>query len=237
MTARYAIYYAPPKDSALTAMASAWLGRDAWSGEALARPALPGLEGLDLDALTADPRGYGFHATLKAPFELAEGVAEAELLDFAGVFAARQAPFTAAVAPAALGRFLAFRLQAPAPQMDALHGACVRDFDPFRAPLSDYDLARRRKAPLTPEQDSRLISWGYPYIFEDFRFHMTLTGAIRDADVAERVLAALQTHFAPVSGDHRFDGVAVFKQADRAAPFHILERFAFTAAPAEADAP
>lgn len=237
MTARYAVYYAPPADSALMRMAAAWLGRDAYAGVDLARPALPGLDGLDLDALTADPRGYGFHATLKAPFELAEGATEVELLDFAGVFAARRAPFTAAVAPASLGRFLAFRLEGPTPQMDDLHGACVRDFDPFRAPLSDFDLARRRKAPLTPEQDSRLISWGYPYIFEEFRFHMTLTGAIRDPALAERVLSALQVHFAPVSGPHRFDGVAIFKQADRTAPFHVLERFTFTAAPAEAETP
>jgi len=237
MSARYAIYYAPPRDSALSRMADAWLGRDAWSGAALERPSLPGLDGLDLDALTADPRGYGFHATLKAPFELADGASEAELLDFAAAFAARQAPFVAAVSPASLGRFLAFRLETPTPQMDALHAACVREFDPFRAPLSDFDLARRRKAPLTEEQDSRLVSWGYPYIFEDFRFHMTLTGAIRDTALAERVLAALQAHFAPVSGAHRFDGVAVFKQADRAAPFHVLERFAFSATLAEVQTP
>ncbi|MFN3514472.1 MAG: DUF1045 domain-containing protein [Phenylobacterium sp.] len=229
MSARYAVYYAPPRESLLSQKAAAWLGRDAWSGEALARPALPGLADLDLEALTADPRLYGFHATLKAPFELAEGRTEAEILAFAAAFAAGRAPFEAAVAPAALGRFLAFRLTGPSPEMDALHAACVREFEPFRAPLSEGDLARRRKAPLTPEQDARLLRYGYPYVFEDFRFHMTLTGQIRDEAGRDRVLGALQTHFADVSGPHRFDGVAVYAQADRAAPFEILARFAFEA--------
>jgi putative phosphonate metabolism protein len=230
MTARYAIYYAPRGDTPLWRKASAWLGRDAYTGQALARPSLASLEGLDLDALTADPRGYGFHATLKAPFALAPGAIESELLSAAAAFVAGQSPFEAAIAPAALGRFLAFRLEATAPRMQELHAACVRVFEPFRAPLGEHDLARRRKTPLTPEQDSRLAAWGYPYVFEDFRFHMTLTGPIAEEALRARVLEALRDHFAAETGPHRFDGVAVFKQADRAQPFDIIQRFDFRAA-------
>jgi hypothetical protein len=235
MTARYAIYYAPPAETPLWRKAAAWLGRDAYSGETPTRPTLAALEGLDLDDLTADPRGYGFHATLKAPFELAAETTEAELLSAAERFVADQAPFEAGIAPAALGRFLAFRLQDGEARMQALHEACVRAFEPFRAALSDADLARRRRAPLSAEQDARLLAWGYPYVFEDFRFHMTLTGQIRDDILRERVLAALREHFAAETGAHRFDGVAVFRQADRAQPFDILQRFDFQA-PALANA-
>lgn len=229
MTCRYAIYYAPRADSALWTRASTWLGRDAFSGRTLARPAAPGLDDLDLDALTADPRLYGFHATLKAPFELAQDRGETELLDFARAFAQRQAAFEAPVAPARLGRFHAFRTVEDSPAMQRLHAACVRDFDPFRAPASDRDLARRRRAGLTAEQDQRLVQWGYPYIFEDFRFHMTLTNALHDEALSDRIAAALAAYFADVAGPHLFDGVAVFKQDDRAAPFRVLERFAFRA--------
>lgn len=232
MTARYAIYYAPPAATTLWDKASAWLGRDAYADAPRSRPAFPTLADLDLDALTADPRGYGFHATLKAPFELAAERSEAELLAAVRGFAAGLSPFEVSIAPAALGRFLAFRLQAASPEMDALHGACVRELDPFRAPLSAFDLARRRKAPLTPEQDARLVAWGYPYVFEDFRFHMTLTGQIRDDDLRQRVLGALRDHFAPETEPHRFDGVAIFRQADREAPFVILERAGFAPAAA-----
>ena len=229
MTARYAIYYAPRADSALWAKASAWLGYDAYTGERLERPALPDLDGLDLEALTADPRGYGFHATLKAPFELASERSEAELLAAAERAADRLAPFAVSIAPAELGRFLAFQLQRTSPEMQALHALSVRDFDPFRAPLSDADLARRRKAPLTPEQDARVVAWGYPYIFEDFRFHMTLTGGIGDDSVRAQLSSALRRHFRDETGPHRFDGIAVFKQDDRQAPFRILARFGFNA--------
>lgn len=227
MTARYAIYYAPAQDAPLWRRASAWLGRDAYDGRVLARPAA-GLGDLDLDALTADPRGYGFHATLKAPFELADGVTEDELLAFAREFAATRAPFEGRLAPAALGRFLALRLDQPCPAMEELAGACVRALDPFRAPLSDFDLARRRKAPLTPQQDARLVEWGYPYIFEDFRFHMTLTGQILDEAVRLRLLDALAEMFAPQV--HRFDAVAVFRQDARGEPFQVIARPVFAAA-------
>lgn len=229
MSPRYAIYYAPPADAALSVKASAWLGRDAYSSEDRPRPILPGLDGLDLDTLTADPRGYGFHATLKAPFTLAADKTEAELLAFAQRFAASLSPFRLPIAPASLGRFLAFRIEGAAPAMDALHGACVREFEPFRAPLSTADLERRRKARLTPEQDARLVRWGYPYVFEDFRFHMTLTGSIADEAVRAKVLAALAGHFAAETGPHEFDGIAVFRQAHRQAPFDILQRFSFQA--------
>jgi putative phosphonate metabolism protein len=224
MSPRYAIYYAPRPATSLWDKASAWLGRDAFTNDDLERPALAGLGDLDLATLTADPRGYGFHATLKAPFELAEECAEAELLAAVRAFASELTAFEVPITPAALGRFLAFRPDGPSPELQMLHSLCVRELDAFRRPLSEFDLARRRKAPLTPEQDARLLAWGYPYVFEDFRFHMTLTGSIKDDAIRERILGALTTYFAPETGLHRFDGLAVFKQADRQAPFVILER-------------
>lgn len=230
MTARYAIYYAPPAETALWAKASAWLGRDAYTGDDLARIAPPGLEDLDLDAITSDPRGYGFHATLKAPFELHPERTEDGLLNAVRQGAGALAPFSVPIVPAVIGgRFLAFMLQTPSAAMDALHSACVRELDGFRAPLGEADIARRRQAPLTAAQDARMLQWGYPYIFEDFRFHMTLTGSIRDEALRERLLAALKDHFAEETGPHRFDGIAVFKQADRDAPFDIVERCGFGA--------
>jgi len=227
MTARYAIYYAPAKDDPLWAKASAWLGRDAYDGRSITRPDVAELQDIDLDALTADPRGYGFHATLKAPFELADGATEEELLAFAQTFAAGRIAFEGRLAPAALGRFLALRLEEPSAAMDALASDCVRAFDPFRAPLSAFDLARRRKSPLSPEQDARLVEWGYPYIFDDFRFHMTLTGKVADGQVFARILSKLSDMFPAQM--HRFDAIAVFKQDSRSEPFRTISRASFAA--------
>ena len=227
MTARYGIYFAPRPSTTLWSKASAWLGRDAETGLSLDRPALQGLDDLDLDAITADPRGYGFHATLKAPFELAPGCDEARLLAETHRLSGQIDSFSASIAPAALGPFLAFQILEPSPEMYALHCLAVCTLDALRAPSSDDDLARRRKAGLTPDQDARLLAWGYPYVYQDFRFHMTLTGRIKDDGIRAQVLAVLQTHFAAESGPTRFDNVAIFKQPDRASPFTILARFDF----------
>ncbi|MEW6018135.1 MAG: DUF1045 domain-containing protein [Pseudomonadota bacterium] len=232
MSARYAVYYAPDPTSQIWGLACAWLGRDPHRKLDCRRPALPALADLDLERLTASPRGYGFHATLKAPFELVEGRSEPELLDFAEGFARQRQPFSASISPQALGRFLAFRLDAPCPEMSELAEACVRAFDPFRAPLSDFDIARRRRSGLSPAQDARMLEWGYPYIFEDFRFHMTLTNGIEDEALRSRVLDALWQMFAYVSGVHRFDAVAIYRQSDRDAPFEVVERFSFSSATA-----
>ena len=78
----------------------------------------------------------------------------------------------------------------------------------------------------------RMLEWGYPYIFEDFRFHMTLTNGIEDEALRSRVLDALRQMFAYVSGVHRFDAVAIYRQPDRDAPFEVVERFSFSSATA-----
>lgn len=226
MSARYAIYYAPGPEEELHARASAWLGRDAITGEALARPDVPALSDLDLDALTADPRHYGFHATLKAPFELASEKTEGDLVDAFHAFAAGEPAFSASIAPQGLSAFIAFRLTAASPAMTALHEGCVRAFEAYRAPLGEADLARRRKAGLSPVQDERLLAFGYPFIFEDFRFHMTLTGAVRDDALRARITAALTAHFASVSGLYRFDRLSLFKQDARGEDFHIIAQTA-----------
>ena len=70
MSARLGLYWAPELDDPLHALGSAWLGRDAETGATLPQPAVPGL---DLAEITAEARGYGFHATLKPPFALAPG--------------------------------------------------------------------------------------------------------------------------------------------------------------------
>jgi putative phosphonate metabolism protein len=229
MTARYAIYYAPDPTSGLWRRASAWLGRDAASGAECVQPEVAGLTAEDFAHHTADPRHYGFHATLKAPFALAVGMDEVALLDALGVFAATRAPFETALSPQALGRFLAFRPLAPCPHIQSLHDDAVRAFEPFRTPLSEQDLSRRRASGLTPEQDALLTTWGYPYVFNHFRFHMTLTGSIADDALRQSLLDAATAHFAQDIGPHRFASVSLFRQVDRKAAFSRIAQAPFSA--------
>ena len=222
MTARYAIYYAPDPASALWQRASIWLGRDAASGADLVQPHVAGLSAPEFACLTADPRHYGFHATLKAPFGLAEGSSEADLVQALTDFAGTRSPFAKDLSPQALGRFLALRPISPCPHIQSLHEDAVRAFEPLRMPLSKHDLTRRRASNLTPEQDDLLVRWGYPYVFEHFRFHMTLTGSIADDTLRQALLGAASLYFAPDTGPHRFASVSLFRQADRGSPFTIL---------------
>jgi 2'-5' RNA ligase len=195
----------------------------------VAQPDVADIAASDFAQLTADPRHYGFHATLKAPFALADGVNEAGLIAALADFAAQRRPFDTVLSPQALGRFLAFRPLVPCPHIQSLHEDAVRAFEPFRAPLAQRDLERRRASGLTPEQDALMVLWGYPYVFEYFRFHMTLTNAIADDALRQSLLEAATGHFAADIGLHRFASLSLFRQSDRDRPFDLIARAAFAA--------
>jgi len=189
---RAAIYFTPPADHSLTRAAAAWLGRDAFTGTAVPRGDVPGFDTEEVDTLTADPRRYGFHATLKPPFRFAEGegidTLRAALAAFAGVRAAVPLP---ALRLERLGLFFALTSAAPVPALQALGDDIVRAFDRFRAQPSEAEIARRRPERLTPRQRENLATWGYPYVLDEFRFHMTLTGPVPEErrSAMEAVLA------------------------------------------------
>jgi len=224
---RYAVYYAPEEDSALWTRGSAWLGRDAASGAAVAQPVLPGLP---LPELTDSPRRYGLHATVKAPFHLAEGRTEAELLAAVADFAAAEAAFDLPpLTVGGLGRFLALVPGAPCPPLAAMAERCVRGLDAFRAPPSGQELARRRPDALPPREHAYLLDWGYPYVLDAYRFHITLSDSIDDATMRGNLLAAARDWFARACGRPvPVRGLCVFVQDRPKGPFLLKERFRFS---------
>ncbi|MBB4286990.1 DUF1045 domain-containing protein [Roseospira goensis] len=226
---RFALYFAPPEGSALDRLGSAWLGRDARSGAALDRPMVPGLDPARAETLTDSPRFYGFHGTLKAPFALRAGTTADDLMAAVETFAATRTGFDLpALMVAPLGGFVALVPSAPAPALDELAAACVETFDAFRAPPSADELARRRAAGLTAGEQALLERWGYPYVMDAFRFHMTLTGRIADDGERAAVIEALRALFGPaIAAPVPVDGLAVFHQPERAAPFRLIRRVPF----------
>lgn len=221
---RYAIYYAPAPGSALDALGRGWLGRDAVTGAAMAQPDVA-----DIHEITAEARHYGFHATLKPPFALAPGRSEAMLMVALTEFAASRRKLVAPpLTLAAISRFLALVPSGAAPELHQLADLCVTRFDKFRAPPDAAELAKRRAAGLTPAQDALLQRWGYPYVFDEFRFHMTLTRRL-NAEEQARIEQALKPLVAPViSGPLLIDALSLFAQADRASPFRLIRRFPFS---------
>lgn len=221
---RYAVYYTPP-EGAFSAFGAAWLGWDAARGAAVAHP---DMAGLPVAEITETPRKYGLHATMKPPFRLAEGQDEAGLRDAFAKFCAQAQPVLLdGLTVTALGRFLALMPEGDTTALDALAARTVRAFEPFRAPLSEAELARRRAGGLTPDQEARLLDWGYPHVMEGFRFHITLTGkrpkselpALRDI-LAAQIMPLLPRPY-PI------DALSLMGE-DAQGRFHLIARHVLT---------
>jgi len=223
---RYAIYHVAAPGSDLDRFGAQLLGYDAMGGADLPFP-----DGIietvpDWRDLTRDPRKYGFHATLKAPLALVPGKTEAELLAACETFAGTPRPIPV-IHPVvdSISGFVALVPSEPSAELLRIAADCVRDFDQFREPLTPEDRARRNPSALTPRQRDHLDRWGYPYVMEDFRFHMTLTGRL-EAGGREPVLAMLRDRFAVLGLETlAIDRIAVCRQDDADSRFRVLDQF------------
>ncbi|PWK58102.1 DUF1045 domain-containing protein [Roseicyclus mahoneyensis] len=221
---RYGLYVVP--EGALYRAGADWLGWDSVAGSKVGQPDLPGLPDTPA-ALTATPRKYGFHGTIKPPFRLATGTDAKWLAAEARIFCATCSPVTIpALEVRRLGGFIAIVPAEPSSALADLAAATVEVLDPFRAPPSEAELARRRKSALTDRQEALLARWGYPHVMEEFRFHMTLTGSL-PTDRAEAARAALAAHFAPhLAAPFVIDSLCLMGE-DAAGMFHLLHRYTF----------
>ncbi len=223
---RYAIYWAPAP-GAFADAAAAWLGWDAAAACARPHPAWPDLP-RPAAALTATPRKYGFHGTIKPPFRLATGARADDLHEAASQLCRALAPVTLpGLALQRIGGFVALTPQGDERALADLAAAIVAGLDRFRAPPDTAEIERRRPERLSPRQRIYLERWGYPYVMEEFRFHLTLTGDL-DADEARDVAAVLAPRFAPLlPAPFVVDSLCLFGQAADGM-FRILHRYALS---------
>ncbi len=228
MAARFAVYYAPPHGTPLHRFGQRWLGRDGAGDDGADRLVPHGLDESLVRSVTETPRRYDFHATLKAPFHLAPGTDADGLAAALAAFVKTRTPVTAPrLRLTALDRFVALVPDGPCPALDALAADCVTGFDRFRAPPSEEELVRRRASGLTPQQETLLARWGYPYVLDQFRFHFSLTGHLPE-DHAAAVIEALDPVVAPLCRQPlAIDGVSLFVQDAPSAPFRLVRRFPF----------
>ncbi|MBK5945566.1 phosphonate metabolism protein [Rhodobacter veldkampii DSM 11550] len=195
---RYAVYWCPPAGSGLARFGAGWLGWDIETGQTAPHPDLGPLP-RPVAEITQTPRHYGLHATLKAPFRLAPGATRAALATALDDLAGQLAPVTLpGLRLARMGGFVALVPEAEhAPALQALAGAVVRELDPLRAALTEAEIARRAPERLTAPEHANLLRWGYPYVFDHFRFHVTLSGSLPLTE-AEALRSALTPHLAPL---------------------------------------
>ena len=219
---RVAVYYAPDPADPLWSTACSWLGRDAETGANVPQPDVPGIA-----ELTASPRLYGFHCTLKPPMRLATAY-DAFRADVARVATSLEPFDMPRLEVADLSGFLAVREVEPCPALRTVADACVAGLDAHRMPADEAELARRRGKGLPAAQEAMLARWGYPHVFEAWFFHMTLT---RRLDERERraVYPLAENYFDAVSGiPRRMTALSIFTQKEIGAPFLIAERVPFS---------
>ena len=222
---RYAIYWAPAADHALWRAGCEWLGRDAescWRGADASH--------------RAQPRRYGFHATLKPPFALAPEVSPSSLIDAIAALASEASAFDMpALAVAPLGDFIALRPRervAAAHPLRRLADDCVRRLDPLRRPPDESETARRMHPGLSPAQRANVERWGYPHVFDEWRFHMSLTDSLASGPAGDALRASLQDDArdrfrAALAQPLRCDGVALFVEDAPGADLRLDRRFGF----------
>lgn len=226
MPVRFAIYLVPPAGSALWERGCRWLGRDPESGAVYAQPTVPGFAVDAIRTLTQSPRNYGFHGTLKAPFRLAQDVGARELLNNVGRLAGS---LPALAMPALrvdrLHGFLALLPAGASTDVDALAAQFVTGLDALRAPIEPADRARRLASGLSARQQALLEQWGYPYVLDEFRFHMTISERL-DPMEAERLRPWIEEWFAPALAEPSGAvDVGVFVQPGDGAEFTLRRRF------------
>ncbi len=212
---RVAIYWAPPATDPLWQLGSAWLGRDAETGRTVPQPHIP-----DLAALTKSPRRYGFHATLKAPITLA-GTFEAFLADARALARTLKPVSLPPLAVRALDGFAALCPTTEAPELTAFAASVVTELDHHRVPEEPEKQARRAIG-RTPTQAAYLARWGYPFVLDEWRFHMTLSNI---GAAAPSVLTAARQHFAgTLDRKQHVAELAIFIEPAPGAAFRLAER-------------
>ena len=225
MAERYALYYVPDEDSTLGGFGATWLGAGERGDKTSPIGDVDAPRGREWRVLTHEPRLYGFHATLSPPFELRDWLGAGDFIDAARRAARRCAPFDLGrVSVVAIGSFLALVPADQQPPGD-LARTCLRILHPLRKPPSLAETERRLARGLSAEQQRLLARWGYPYVMEEYLFHLTLTGAIVDARRRKRLRKYLARLAEPLRrGPHPVGGVCVCRQPGPGEPFEQILR-------------
>jgi putative phosphonate metabolism protein len=221
---RYAIYFAPVAHSALSTFGNGVLGRDAERDVDI--DVFPQLKQRFPNWRThvSVAAHYGFHATLKPPFALAPGIKVSAVRQHVAELADSLSPISIGQLKVdSIGRFVALVPVSTPVDLATCAARIVRSLDPLRAPLSEQDRARRRPETLSPQQIEYLDQWGYPYVLDEFRFHMTLTGPLPDGERQEAV-QSLRTLYEPFDQSVNIKEICIFAQSHSTAHFTQIER-------------
>jgi len=232
---RHAAYFAPALQSQAWGLGSQWLGRCAHQMTPLKQPQFENLSSEVFEKLTRAPRLYGWHATLKAPFELNSNAKLEELRSAFRQLANNTVnAFHLPLKLVEMGNFLALVPSQPSQELHKVAEQCVRDLHALALPLSETELQRRTGAGLTARQKELLHAWAYPFVMDQFQFHLTLSGSLQDVEshVKQNLKVAAQEWFAPLLKEGlEIDAVTWFSQDQKNGDFRWVERFELSTSP------
>jgi len=219
------VYFCPAPDSDWGIAGAQWIGRCAITGKTSQQLEILGIDSELFRSLTSDPKRYGWHATLMAPFKLAPEHEVGDLLLKLHQLAKSLKPFDLPkLEVSSVGGFLSLRPKIASYELDAAAAMCVKDLQSFALPLTEEELSRRRKAELTPEQDKLLVDWGYPWVLDEFNFHFSLTGSLSSVDskIERKLIQAAKKHFGNLGGC-RFDRIALVIEPEAGKDFEVIK--------------
>ena len=227
---RWAVYYLPEPETPLHSLGGSWLDRGV-NGRAAGHPELPSaITPARWREVTESARRYGFHATLKPPFRLAAAYTPDDLVQSLSALAARQKALQCSpLTLSQLGSFLALVLSEPCPSLEELAADCVRDLDCFREPLSDEELALRTNDSLNDRELMHLKRWGYPYVLDTWKFHMTLTCSLPE-EPRRMFYQHLREYCAPAyESPLSVASICQLEEPGPGLPFRLVRRFPLSA--------
>tara|TARA_E500000331_G_scaffold278919_1_gene271888 strand:- start:144 stop:824 length:681 start_codon:yes stop_codon:yes gene_type:complete len=218
---RFAIYFIPDQIE-LANLGASWLGWDIITGKEVRQIEL---SDFDIKKFTEQPKKYGFHATIKAPFIMKGSKRSTELISAFDEFAEICSPVVLeGLEVKKLGDFLAFRPVGSEEKLNSLVANVVEHFDRFRAPLTQKEIVKRRRTKLTTIQEALMKKWGYPFVMSEFQFHITLTGPLcqNDADMA---YSAVRSLFGGIIKEPFKVNSLCLAGEDENGRFHLIKRF------------
>jgi len=164
---------------------------------------------------------YGFHATLKAPMPIRKPLAE--MINAVKASLSTVAPFSLPPLRLTLeDGFVALRLGTPCPRLVDLADRCVQDLDDFRVPhTAAAEEQIRASSDLTPQNLANLKRWGYPYVFSEWVFHMTLS----DQQPDDHIFRMACDFFAESAArPRRISAVGIFVEPEPQQDFILITR-------------
>ncbi len=224
---RYAIYYAPSENSELDLFGKCLLGWDPYKGVETTKSDLSKLPSFKkFSSLVLTPKQYGFHGTIKAPFKLKNEYTYNDLENKVREISKQIHSFYFdQLIIKKLGNFIGL-IPTNNLKVNAVSNKFVEELDYLRDELSESEIKKRKPHKLTSNQKQMLFKWGYPYVFDEFKFHLTLTSKLNVVEIDD-VLRSLQNILKQVNLNKiSFNNICIFGQKSDE-KFYFVQRFNF----------